>query len=85
MYREDDASATLELRKKVEQLLPGRVFSIEQAQAASRFLARDDFRARLDPIAEQPASHIARSNSHPRVAPDAFRFARIRLAVDVES
>ena len=61
MYSEDDASATLEFREEVEELLPRRVFRIEQAHPASCFLAGDDFRPRLDPIAEQLASHFARA------------------------
>jgi hypothetical protein len=58
---------------------------IQQAHAARRFLAGDDCCAGLAPIANELTSHIARSNSHARVATDAFGFTRIRLAVDVES
>jgi hypothetical protein len=83
-YREDDTCARLELREKIEQLLPRRVFVIQQTHAARRFLVGGDFCAGFDPIAKQLASHIARSDSHPRVATDAFRFTRIPLAVDVE-
>lgn len=83
-YGKHDAAAATEPREKIEYLPPRLVLLIEQEHATSRFLVGYDFRARLDPITEQVAPHIARRNPHPRVSPDAFRFAGIRRAVDIE-
>ena len=77
-------SAPAELCEEVEDLLPRRIFRIQEANATRRFFALDNFRACLDPIAKQLAPHIARSDSDPRIAADAFGFARFGLAVDVE-
>ena len=74
----------LNLEKKSSICLHGLYFSSSKRMRTSCFLAGYDFAARFDPITLQVAPHIAGSNSHPGVSTDAFRFAGIRRAVDIE-
>ena len=76
--------AWAKLREEIEELLPGAVLAIEQADAFGGFIACEDFCAGFDPIAAEIAPGIARRDTDARVIADALHFARVADCVDVK-
>src|SRR6266481_9722003 len=75
---EDHSLVSPEHRKKIEQLLPRRVHLIQQAHSILGFRVHHNLRAPLDPLPQQPAPCCAWRNSHARIIPNPFHFARVR-------
>src|SRR5256885_10144682 len=65
------------LRKEIKQLLPRRVFLVQQLHAISKIATHNDLRARLHPITQYFPAHIARRDAHLRIVANALHLAAV--------
>src|SRR6202521_3047182 len=81
---ENGPRARAESREEIEQLLPRRIFLVQQLHAAIGFRAGHNLGVRIHPLVQQAAARVAWRNSHAVVVPDALHFSRNADGIDVQ-